>query len=88
MKETKITKPQIVEAVSIIYRRRRLLMNFKEECEMLSMGPKESEKLLETIPTVYQERYDEIVDEFKRNLEKLSNDMIENEFFSCEPIDS
>lgn len=86
MKEKKVTKPQIVEAVSIIYRRRRLLMNFKDECELVSQGSREAKKLLETIPEVYQERYDEIVDEFKSNLEELSNEMIEKEFFSCEVI--
>lgn len=88
MKETKITKPQIVEAVSIIYRRRRNIRNFKEECELLSWEPEDAKNLLETIPIVYQERYDEIVDKFRSDLEKLSNEMIEKEFFSCEPIDS
>lgn len=87
MKETRLTKPQIVEAVSIIYRRRRLLMNFREECELLSRGQGEAERLLEAVPVEYQDRYDAIVEEFRNNLENLSKEMIEKEFFSCEPLD-
>lgn len=87
MGEHVMTKPEVVELVSIIYRRKRMIRDLEEEVQLCSWHKDEAEKMLKSIPKEYQNRYDEIVQEFKKNLENLSNEIIEKEFVTCEPLE-
>lgn len=87
MEERLMTKPEVVELVTMIHRRKRNTRDFKGECELYSWEPRDAKILLENIPKKYQERYNQIIDEYKQKLEALANEVIEKEFFTCEVIE-
>lgn len=80
MEKQEISKTQIIEAVTMISKRRRSLRPFEEECEMHSWSVPDARELLVGVPQTYQKRYDNIIESARAELEKLSNDMLEDCF--------
>ncbi|HEM3645232.1 TPA: hypothetical protein U1C30_002149 [Streptococcus suis] len=80
MKKQEVGKTQIIEAVSMISKRRRNLRLFEEECELHSWSSSDATELLTGVHSDYQDRYDAIIENTKVELEKLSNDMLEGCF--------
>lgn len=71
MKKQEVSKVQIIEAVTIIAKRRRNLRTFEEECELNSWNNSDAKELLAGVPPVYQERYSNIIENTRAELEKL-----------------
>lgn len=85
MKKQEVSKPQIIEFVSIMSKRRRSLRSFEDDCEFYSWNKSDVEELIKNVPLEYQERYNVILSKARADIESLSSEVLEHFFSSSSP---